>query len=220
MPSICVGNLGSGAAAPLARDGRLAAVRAVDLVSRPCGRRDSVVVGGRRRLLWRSVRAIWRLPSSPVRRAGQPGRAALPLGRRFCTGGAAGGGDLVRAKSLAGHGWPRQRRRLGRRSPPWRRRYGLIPSLPLPLGLPGESPNFVGRWRRSRRRSLLEGAALGTLGLGGACGWWTTAVVRPYPSMDLRPLLGDGLAYVEIIVWRHGGVDGGGTCQGWHLNLL
>src|SRR4051812_29625035 len=70
----------------------------------------------------------------------------------------------------------------------------LISSLHLPLGLPGESPNFVGRQRRSRRRSLLEGAALETLGLGGACRWWATAVARTYPSMDLRPLLGDGLA--------------------------
>ena len=112
LPCLCVGNPGSGAAAPLARDGRLAAVRAVDLASRVCGRWDPVVVGGRRRLLRRSVCAIWRLPSCPVRRAGQPGRAALPLGRRFCTGGTAGGGDLVREKSLAGHDRPCRRRRL------------------------------------------------------------------------------------------------------------
>ena len=39
-------------------------------------------------------------------------------------------------------------------------------SLPLPLGLLGESLNFVGR----RRCSILEGAALGALGLGGAWG--------------------------------------------------
>ncbi|XBJ09885.1 hypothetical protein VPH35_014875 [Triticum aestivum] len=67
LPCICVGNPGSGAAASLARHGRLAAVRAVDLVSRPRGRRDPMVVGGRRRLLWRSVRVIWHLPSSPIR---------------------------------------------------------------------------------------------------------------------------------------------------------
>ncbi|KAM3259266.1 hypothetical protein ACQJBY_050822 [Aegilops geniculata] len=112
LPCICVGNPGSGAAASLTRHDWLAAVRAVDLVSRPRGRRDPVVVGGRRRLLRHSVRAIWRLASSSVRRAGQPGRAALPLGRRFCAGGAAGGGDLVRAKSLAGHDRPRRRLRL------------------------------------------------------------------------------------------------------------
>ena len=103
----------------------------------------------------------------------------------------------------------------GRRSPPWRRRYGLIPSLPLPLGLPGESPNFVGRRWRSRHRSLLEGAALGTLGPGGACGWWATAVMRPYPSMD------------SSVAWRWTRVGGGcrlaswwrqwrRTCQGSH----
>ncbi|KAF7006532.1 hypothetical protein CFC21_021569, partial [Triticum aestivum] len=94
LPCSCVGNTRSGAAAPLARHDRLTTVRVVDPVSRPRGRRDPVVVGGRRRLLRRSVCAIWRIPSSPVRRAGQPGRAALPLGRRFYTGGAACGGDL------------------------------------------------------------------------------------------------------------------------------
>ena len=54
---------------------------------------------------------------------------------------------------------------------------------------------------------------MGTLGLGGACGSWATAVVRPYPSMDLRPLLGDGLAFVEVDVWRRGGVDGEGPAK-------
>ncbi|KAF7015176.1 hypothetical protein CFC21_029074 [Triticum aestivum] len=78
LPCLCVGNPGSGAATPLARHDRLAAVRAVDLASRPRGRRDPVVVGGRRRFLRWPVRAIWRLPSSPDRRAGQPRRAALP----------------------------------------------------------------------------------------------------------------------------------------------
>ena len=112
LPCFCVGNPGSGAAASLARHGRLAAVRAVDPVSRPSGRRDPVVVGGRRRLLWWSLCVIWRLPSSPVRRAAQPGRVALPLGHGFCTGGAAGGGDLVRAKSLAGLDRPRRGRCL------------------------------------------------------------------------------------------------------------
>ncbi|XBJ12007.1 hypothetical protein VPH35_016611 [Triticum aestivum] len=71
LPCLCVGNPGSGAAASLARHGRLAAVLAVDLAPRPRGRRDLMVVGGWRRLLRQSVRAIWRLPSSPVRRAGQ-----------------------------------------------------------------------------------------------------------------------------------------------------
>ncbi|KAF6991803.1 hypothetical protein CFC21_008849 [Triticum aestivum] len=80
LPCSYVGNPGSGAAAPLARHDRLTAVRVVDPVSRPCGRRKPVVVGGRRQLLQWSVCAIWRLPSSPVRRADQPGRAALPLG--------------------------------------------------------------------------------------------------------------------------------------------
>ncbi|XBI31252.1 hypothetical protein VPH35_054845 [Triticum aestivum] len=171
LPCSCVGNSGTRVEPPLARHGRLTAVRVVDPVSRPRGRRDPVVVGGRRRLLRRSVCAIWRLPSSPVRRAGQPGRATLPLGRRFSTGGVAGGGDLVRAKSLAGHDWPTDGDACGRRFPPWRHRYGLISSLHLSLGFLGESPNSVGWRRRSRRRSLLEGAALGTLGLGGACGW-------------------------------------------------
>ncbi|VAH98466.1 unnamed protein product [Triticum turgidum subsp. durum] len=112
LPCSCARNLKSGAAAPLARHGRLTAVRVVDPVSRPCGRRDPVVVGGRRRLLRQSVCVIWRLPSSPVRRAGQPGRAALPLGRRFCTGDAAGGGYLVPVKSLVVHDRPHRRRRL------------------------------------------------------------------------------------------------------------
>uniref|UniRef100_A0A3B6TC93 Uncharacterized protein n=1 Tax=Triticum aestivum TaxID=4565 RepID=A0A3B6TC93_WHEAT len=58
LPYFCMGNPGSGAVAPLARHGWLAAVRAVDLVSRRRGRRDPVVVGGRRRLLRRPVRAI------------------------------------------------------------------------------------------------------------------------------------------------------------------
>ena len=191
LPCLCVRSPGSGAAAPLARHGRLRreVVRAVDLASWPHGRRDP---GGR----WRLAVGARDLapPLLPCSACGPAWSGRASLGRRFCTGGVAGGGDLVRAKSLAGHGWPRRRRRLGRRSPPWRRRYGLISSLPLPLGLPGESHNFVGWRRRSRRRYLLEGAALGTLGLGGACGWWATAVVRTYPSMDLRPLLGDGLA--------------------------
>ncbi|KAM3242762.1 hypothetical protein ACQJBY_055015 [Aegilops geniculata] len=77
LPCLCVGNTGSGAAVPLARHGRLAAVRAVDLASRPRERRDPVVVGDRRRFLRWPVRAIWRLPFSPVRRAGHPRRAAL-----------------------------------------------------------------------------------------------------------------------------------------------
>ncbi|XBI50438.1 hypothetical protein VPH35_113841 [Triticum aestivum] len=46
LPCFFVGNPGSGASAPLARHGWLAPVQAVDLVSRPCGRRDPVVVGG------------------------------------------------------------------------------------------------------------------------------------------------------------------------------
>ncbi|XBJ21654.1 hypothetical protein VPH35_000164 [Triticum aestivum] len=57
LPCLCVGNPGSGAVAPLARHGWLAAVRAVDLASWPRGRRDPVVVGGLRRLLRRSVRS-------------------------------------------------------------------------------------------------------------------------------------------------------------------
>ncbi|VAI34632.1 unnamed protein product [Triticum turgidum subsp. durum] len=112
LPCSCVGNPRSGAAAPLARHGRLTAVRVVDPVSQSRRRRGPVIVGGRQQLLRRSVCAIWRLPFSPVRRADQPGRAALPLGRRFCTGGAAGGRDLVRAKSLADHDRPRRWRRL------------------------------------------------------------------------------------------------------------
>ena len=32
--------------------------------------------------------------------------------------------------------------------------------------------------------------------------------------------LADGLEQLVVVVWRHGGVDGGGTCQGWYLNLL
>ncbi|VAH83117.1 hypothetical protein VPH35_054544 [Triticum aestivum] len=113
LPCSYVGNPGSGAAAPLARHGRLTTVRVVDPVSRPRGRRDPMVVGGRRRDLQWSVCAIWRVRFSPVRRAGQSGRAALHLGRRFYTGAAGGGGDLVRAKFLAGHDRPRRRRRLG-----------------------------------------------------------------------------------------------------------
>ncbi|KAI4981088.1 hypothetical protein ZWY2020_021573 [Hordeum vulgare] len=58
LPCLCVGSPGSGAAAPLARHGRLAVVRAVDLASRPPGRRDPVVVGVWRRLLRWPVRAI------------------------------------------------------------------------------------------------------------------------------------------------------------------
>ncbi|XBJ13881.1 hypothetical protein VPH35_005996 [Triticum aestivum] len=112
LPCSCVGNPGSGAVAPLARHGRLTAMLVVDPVSRPRGRQDPVVAGGRRRLLRRSVCTIWRVHSSPVRRAGQPGLVALPLGRRFYTGGAAGGGDLVRVKSLACHDRPCRRRRL------------------------------------------------------------------------------------------------------------
>ncbi|XBI32662.1 hypothetical protein VPH35_056085 [Triticum aestivum] len=138
LPCSCVGNPGSGATAPLARHGRLTAVRVVDPVSRPRGRRDPVVIGGRRRILRLSLCAIWRLPSSPVRRAGQPGRAALPLGHRFCTGGAAGGGDLVRAKSLAGHDRPRRRRRLR----------ASFPSLEAPVWtdlLTSPSPRSPGR---------------------------------------------------------------------------
>ena len=196
MPCLCVGSPGSGAAAPLARHGRLrrAVVQVVDLASWPRERHDH---GGRWRLAAASAVADARdlAPSLlPCSACGPAWSGRASLGRRFCTGGVAGGGDLVRVKSLAGHGWPRRRRRLGRRSPPWRRRYGLIFSLHLPLGLTGEIPNFVGRQRRSRRRSLFEGVASGILGLGGACGWWATAVVRTYPSMDLRPLLGDGLA--------------------------
>ncbi|XBH60651.1 hypothetical protein VPH35_115218 [Triticum aestivum] len=42
----CVGNLGSGVTASLARHGGLDVVWVVDLVSRPRGRRDPVVVGG------------------------------------------------------------------------------------------------------------------------------------------------------------------------------
>ncbi|XBI96151.1 hypothetical protein VPH35_032474 [Triticum aestivum] len=138
LPCSGVGNPGSGVAAPLARHGRLTAVRVVDPVSRPCGRRDPVVVGGQRRLLRRSMCVTWRLPSSPVRRVGQPGRAALPLDRRFYTGGAAGGGDLLRAKSLAGHDRPRRRRRL--RAP--------FPSLEASVWidlLTSPSPRFPGR---------------------------------------------------------------------------
>ncbi|KAI4969640.1 hypothetical protein ZWY2020_000554 [Hordeum vulgare] len=51
LPCLCMRSPGSGAAAPLARHGRLAAVREVDPTSRPRGRRDPVVVGVRRRLL-------------------------------------------------------------------------------------------------------------------------------------------------------------------------
>ncbi|KAI4992839.1 hypothetical protein ZWY2020_007152 [Hordeum vulgare] len=58
LPCLCVGSPESGAAAPLARHDRLAAVRTVDLASRPRGRRDPVVVGVRRRLLRWSVCVI------------------------------------------------------------------------------------------------------------------------------------------------------------------
>ncbi|KAE8769971.1 hypothetical protein D1007_58341 [Hordeum vulgare] len=78
LPCLCEGSPGSGAAAPLARHCRLAIVHAVDLTYRPRGLRDPLVVGVRRRLLRWPVRAIWRLPSFPVRRAGQPGQATLP----------------------------------------------------------------------------------------------------------------------------------------------
>ncbi|KAI4978986.1 hypothetical protein ZWY2020_015739 [Hordeum vulgare] len=58
LPCLGVGSPGSGAAAPLTRHDRLAAVRAMDLASRPRGRRDPVVVGVRRRLLQWPVHAI------------------------------------------------------------------------------------------------------------------------------------------------------------------
>ncbi|KAI5015487.1 hypothetical protein ZWY2020_056877 [Hordeum vulgare] len=58
LPCLCMGSPGSGAAAPLARHGRLAAMRAMDLASRPRGRRDPVVVGVRWRLLPWPVRTI------------------------------------------------------------------------------------------------------------------------------------------------------------------
>jgi hypothetical protein len=51
-------------------------------------------------------------PLLPCSACGPAWSGRASLGRRFCTGGAAGGGDLVRAKSLAGHGRPRRRRRL------------------------------------------------------------------------------------------------------------
>ena len=100
---LCVGSPGSGAAAPLARHGRLRpeAVRAVDLASWPHGRQDP---GGR----WRRSAAYAvagardlapPLLSCSTCRPAWLGRASF--GRRFCTGGAAGGRDLVRAKSLA-----------------------------------------------------------------------------------------------------------------------
>ena len=44
-------------------------------------------------------------------------------------------------------------------------------------------------------------------------GWRATAVVRPFPSMDLCPLLGDGVAWVEVVGWRRGGVNGGGPAK-------
>ncbi|KAE8776305.1 hypothetical protein D1007_51065 [Hordeum vulgare] len=78
LPCLCVGSLASEAAASLARHDRLAVVRTVDLVSRPRGQRDLMVLGVRQWLLRWSVHAIWRLPSFPVWRAGQPGRVALP----------------------------------------------------------------------------------------------------------------------------------------------
>uniref|UniRef100_A0A8I6WUS0 Uncharacterized protein n=1 Tax=Hordeum vulgare subsp. vulgare TaxID=112509 RepID=A0A8I6WUS0_HORVV len=78
LPCLYVEGPGSGAVTPLARRGRLAAVRAVDLTSQPRRRRNPVDVGVRRRLLRSPVRAIWHLPSSPVRHAGQPGRAVIP----------------------------------------------------------------------------------------------------------------------------------------------
>ncbi|KAE8769651.1 hypothetical protein D1007_58730 [Hordeum vulgare] len=74
LPYLCVGSPESGAAAPLVRHDRLAAVRAVDLASWLLGWRDPVDVGVRRR----PVRATWRFLSSPVQRAGQPGGAVLP----------------------------------------------------------------------------------------------------------------------------------------------
>uniref|UniRef100_A0A8I6YXU9 Uncharacterized protein n=1 Tax=Hordeum vulgare subsp. vulgare TaxID=112509 RepID=A0A8I6YXU9_HORVV len=58
LPCLCMRSPGSGAAASLARHGRLAAVREVDPVSRPRGRRDTMVAGVRRRLLRLPVRAI------------------------------------------------------------------------------------------------------------------------------------------------------------------
>uniref|UniRef100_A0A8I7BI88 Uncharacterized protein n=1 Tax=Hordeum vulgare subsp. vulgare TaxID=112509 RepID=A0A8I7BI88_HORVV len=58
LPCLCMRSPGSGAAAPLARHGRLAAVREVDPVSRPRGRWDPVVAVVWRRLLRWSVRAI------------------------------------------------------------------------------------------------------------------------------------------------------------------
>ncbi|XP_044983599.1 calcium-transporting ATPase 1, endoplasmic reticulum-type-like [Hordeum vulgare subsp. vulgare] len=66
LPCICMRRPGSGAAAPLARHGRLAAVREVDPASRPRGRRDPVVIGVLRRLLRWPVRAIWCLCPPPL----------------------------------------------------------------------------------------------------------------------------------------------------------
>ncbi|KAF7020534.1 hypothetical protein CFC21_033615 [Triticum aestivum] len=54
LPCLCMGNPGSGAATPLVRHGRLAGVRVVDLAPRSRGRRDPVVIGGRRRSVRRS----------------------------------------------------------------------------------------------------------------------------------------------------------------------
>ena len=104
LPCLCVGSPGSGAAAPLARNGRLrrAAVRAVDLASWRRGRRDP---GGRWRLAAAYAVAGARDLAPPLLSCSTCGPAWLgraSFDRRFCTGGAAGGRDLVRAKSLAG----------------------------------------------------------------------------------------------------------------------
>ncbi|KAE8793608.1 hypothetical protein D1007_31637 [Hordeum vulgare] len=66
LPCICMRRPGSGAVAALARHGRLAAVREVDLASLSRGRRDPVIVGVLRRLLRWPVRAIWRLSPPPL----------------------------------------------------------------------------------------------------------------------------------------------------------
>ena len=137
LPYFCVGNPESGAAAPLTRHGRLAAMRAVDLVSRRTG-------GGIR---W-SLAAGGGFCGDQCERSGASlpplfgVRASLvgprPLGPRFCTGGAAGGGDLVRAKSLAGHDRPRR----------WRRLRAPFPSLEASVWtdlLTSPSPRFPGR---------------------------------------------------------------------------
>ncbi|XBI05897.1 hypothetical protein VPH35_133976 [Triticum aestivum] len=112
LPCLYVGNPRSGATAPLARHGRLAAVRAVDLASRACGVAGS---GGS----WRPAAAFavagardLAPPLLPCSACGPAWSGRASLGCRFCTGGSAGGGDLVRAKSLVGHGRPRRWRRL------------------------------------------------------------------------------------------------------------